>query len=49
MKEVTIYPESLAGEVFIPASKSMSHRAVICAGLSEGISTINNAGMSQDI
>ena len=49
MKEVTIYPGSLAGEVLIPASKSMSHRAVICAGLAEGISNINNIGISQDI
>jgi 3-phosphoshikimate 1-carboxyvinyltransferase len=49
MKEVTIYPGSLAGEVIIPPSKSMSHRAVICAGLSEGISTINNIGISRDI
>lgn len=49
MEEVTIYPDSLAGEVLIPPSKSMSHRAVICAGLSEGISTINNVGISQDI
>lgn len=49
MVELTIYPESLAGEVIIPPSKSMSHRAVICAGLSEGISTINNIGISQDI
>jgi len=49
MKEVTIYPGSLDGEVFIPPSKSMSHRAIICAGLSEGISTINNVGISEDI
>ena len=49
MKEVKIYPGSLAGEVFIPASKSISHRAVICAGLSEGISNIYNVGISQDI
>ncbi|MHB1391966.1 MAG: 3-phosphoshikimate 1-carboxyvinyltransferase [Clostridia bacterium] len=49
MKEVTIYPDSLAGEVLIPPSKSISHRAVICAGLSEGVSTINNVEMSQDI
>lgn len=49
MKEVTIYPKSLAGKVLIPASKSMSHRAVICAGLAEGISTISNIGISQDI
>lgn len=49
MKEVTIYPGSLTGEVIIPPSKSMSHRAVICAGLSDGISTINNIGTSRDI
>lgn len=49
MKEVTIYPARLAGEVDIPASKSMSHRAVICAGLSDGISIIDNLGESQDI
>jgi len=49
MNEVTIYPGSLAGEVLVPASKSISHRAVICAGLSEGISNINNVGISQDI
>lgn len=49
MKEVTIYPAKLAGEVDVPASKSMSHRAVICAGLSEGISNIGNIGESMDI
>ncbi len=49
MNEVTIYPGSLAGEVCIPPSKSISHRAVICAGLSDGTSTINNIGVSQDI
>lgn len=47
--EVTIYPGSLAGEILIPPSKSISHRAIICAGLSEGVSTIRNAGISQDI
>jgi len=49
MKEVTIYPAKLAGEVDVPASKSMSHRAVICAGLSEGTSIIENIGESMDI
>jgi 3-phosphoshikimate 1-carboxyvinyltransferase len=49
MMEMTIYPSSLAGEILIPPSKSMSHRAIICAGLAEGISTISNAGVSQDI
>ncbi len=49
MKEITIYPGSLTGEIRVPPSKSMSHRAVICAGLSEGISIINNIGESGDI
>ncbi|MGE5678602.1 MAG: 3-phosphoshikimate 1-carboxyvinyltransferase [Pseudomonadota bacterium] len=49
MLEVTIYPGKLAGEVDIPPSKSMSHRAMICAGLAEGTSNINNIGFSQDI
>lgn len=49
MLEVTIYPGFLSGEVQIPASKSVTHRAVICAGLSEGVSTIFNAGESRDI
>lgn len=49
MKEVTIYPGNLTGEVIIPPSKSMSHRAVICAGLAEGMSSISNIGISQDI
>ena len=49
MKEITVFPGSLAGEVLIPPSKSMSHRAIICAGLSEGVSTVNNIGASKDI
>lgn len=49
MLEVTIYPGKLAGEINIPPSKSMGHRAVICAGLAEGTSNINNIGLSQDI
>ncbi len=49
MKEITIYPRKLAGTVNIPPSKSLSHRAVICAGLSKGISQIDNLGESEDI
>lgn len=49
MKETTIYPGRLRGEITVPPSKSMGHRAIICAGLSEGISIINNIGMSRDI
>ncbi len=49
MKQVTIYPGRLEGEINIPASKSMGHRAVICAGLAEATSNIYNIGMSEDI
>lgn len=49
MKHVMINPGALKGEVEIPASKSISHRAIICAGLSEGVSNIENVGFSQDI
>ena len=49
MKYVTINPGTLKGEVIIPPSKSISHRAIICAGLSEGVSNIENVGLSQDI
>ena len=49
MKYVTINPGTLRGEVEIPPSKSISHRAIICAGLSNGVSTIENTGSSEDI
>lgn len=49
MKDVMINPSNLKGEVSIPSSKSVCHRAVICAGLSEGISNIDNVVFSQDI
>ncbi|MFT5873268.1 MAG: 3-phosphoshikimate 1-carboxyvinyltransferase [Clostridium sp.] len=49
MKSVIIQPLSLKGKVKIPPSKSLSHRAVIAAGLSNGECTIDNISMSQDI
>ncbi|QEK11767.1 3-phosphoshikimate 1-carboxyvinyltransferase [Crassaminicella thermophila] len=49
MKSVKIIPSSLKGEVRIPPSKSMSHRAIIAAGLSNGISNIDNITFSDDI
>ena len=49
MKSVTIQPFSLNGKVKIPPSKSLSHRAVIAAGLSYGECTIDNISMSEDI
>lgn len=47
--KVKIEKSSLNGEVYAPASKSMAHRLLICAGLSEGESTIENIACSEDI
>lgn len=47
--KVKIYPSKFAGEVVIPPSKSMSHRAIICASLANGTSTISNVAYSDDI
>ncbi|TCO73813.1 3-phosphoshikimate 1-carboxyvinyltransferase [Marinisporobacter balticus] len=49
MKSVKIIPSLLNGQVRIPPSKSMSHRAIIGAGLSEGTSHIDNIAFSDDI
>ncbi len=49
MKHVIISPGKLSGDIEIPTSKSVCHRAVICAGLSTGISNIHNVVFSQDI
>ncbi|MFT8350818.1 3-phosphoshikimate 1-carboxyvinyltransferase [Clostridium saccharoperbutylacetonicum] len=44
-----IIPTKLKGEVKIPPSKSMAHRAVICAALGNGISKVTNIDYSDDI
>lgn len=49
MKAVKITPTLLKGEINIPPSKSLSHRAVIAAALAEGQSVINNIAISEDI
>lgn len=49
MKNITIRPSRLTGTIYIPPSKSMAHRAVICAFLSEGESWIDNVELSEDI
>ena len=38
MANLMITPSKLSGEVKIPPSKSMAHRAIICAALSDGLS-----------
>lgn len=44
-----IHPSKVHGEITIPPSKSMAHRAIICAALSKGTSTITNISYSDDI
>lgn len=47
--KVKITPSVCKGCVQIPPSKSMAHRAIICASLSDGLSHIKNVAYSQDI
>lgn len=48
MKQV-IRPGELQGSVHIPSSKSMSHRALLCAAFAPGVSRIENLSVSDDI
>ncbi len=47
--DVIITPNKLHGEVIIPPSKSLSHRAIIAASLASGKSKISNVLYSNDI
>lgn len=49
MNKVKIYPSCLNGNISVPPSKSAAHRAIICASLSEGISTVRPIELSNDI
>lgn len=44
-----VLPSQLSGSLRIPASKSIAHRAVICAALARGTSRIRGLTLSQDI
>lgn len=46
---IKIYPSRVSGNVDIPPSKSLAHRAIICASLAKGKSIINNITYSEDI
>ena len=46
---VTIRPGRAVGTVSAPPSKSMAHRLLICAGLSEGVSHIRGVDFNEDI
>lgn len=49
MSQVVITPKNLSGKVTIPPSKSDVHRALICAALSKGKSTLYPVDLSNDI
>lgn len=49
MSDITITPSPLTGNVCVPTSKSVCHRAVICAGLAEGTSTLRGILVSDDL
>ncbi|MGM9969685.1 MAG: 3-phosphoshikimate 1-carboxyvinyltransferase [Anaeroplasma sp.] len=49
MMKVIIKPTKLHGDVIIPPSKSLSHRAIIAAALADGKSIISNVLYSKDI
>jgi 3-phosphoshikimate 1-carboxyvinyltransferase len=46
---IIIKPSKLSGEIDIPPSKSLSHRAIIAASLAEGETCIENIILSDDI
>ena len=47
--KATIMPGKADGVILAPPSKSMAHRMLMGAGLSEGISVIENIDLSEDI
>lgn len=47
--QIQITPSHLNGTVSIPPSKSISHRAVICAALAKGTSKVENLILSEDV
>lgn len=49
MTTLRITPQILSGTVQVPSSKSMGHRALICAALAQGISTLTGVSWSADL
>lgn len=49
MKSLRIVPGPLKGKVLAQPSKSIAHRAIICAALANGVTRIDNVVLSDDI
>ena len=47
--DIQITPKKLSGIVTPPPSKSQAHRLIIAAALADGVSTLHNVALSQDI
>lgn len=47
--DIKLTPSKLQGSVKVPPSKSLSHRALICAALAGGESVVRNIVLSKDI
>ena len=47
--DVVIEKSKAVGSLCAPPSKSMAHRLLICAALSNGVSTVSNLAFSEDI
>lgn len=47
--KISITPSVARGVIFAPPSKSVAHRLLICAALSNGVSKISNIGINDDI
>ncbi len=48
MSKITLTPQKLKGIITVPSSKSVTHRALICAALSQNC-TVKNVTFSKDI
>ena len=49
MSRVILHPGALRGRRFVPPSKSAAHRALLCAGLAAGESTLSPIDHSADM
>lgn len=47
--DIELFPTKFNGKISSPPSKSLSHRALICAALSKGVSVISNLTYSDDV
>ena len=49
MSTCVVEPGALSGQILVPPSKSMAHRALFCAALANGTSHIDNFVLSRDM